>query len=78
MVYLPVSESIHPTKAVHHNFMLNGKPHEQYNALMGQKLDRLLERSKAEGWSIERTRKELLNLEHDTRKKLNNARGKHH
>jgi hypothetical protein len=74
MVYLPVKESIHPTKAVHHEFKLNGKPHAEYNALMGRELDNLLERSKAEGWTTEQTRKELLNLEHDTRKKLNNTR----
>ena len=37
---------------------------------MGQKLDKLLELSKAEGWSIERIRKELLSLEYDTRKKI--------
>lgn len=74
MVYLPVDESIHPTKAVHYEFELNGKPHAEYNALMGRELDNLLERSKVEGWTLERTRSELLNLEHNTRKKLNHAR----
>ena len=78
MIYLPVTESVHPSKAVHSNFKLNGKPHAEYNALMGRKLDKLLELSKAEGWSIERIRKELLSLEYDTRGKLNNARGKNH
>lgn len=70
MVYLPVTELVHPSKAVYNNFKLNGKPHAKYNALMGQKLDKLLELSKAEGWSIERIRKELLSLEYDTRKKI--------
>ena len=78
MVYLPVTESIHPTKAVHHEFMLNGKPHAEYNALMGRELDDLLERSKMEGWTVERTRQELLILERDTRNKLNNARNHSH
>lgn len=74
MVYLPVNESIHPTKAVHHEFKLNGKNHSEYNKLIGRELDNLLERSKVEGWTLEQTRRELLNFEYDTRKKLNNAR----
>lgn len=78
MVYLPVTELVHPSKAVHNNFQLNGKPHAKHNALIGQKLDKLLELSKAEGWSIERIRKELLSLEYETRQKLNNARSKNH
>ncbi|WP_456100511.1 RHS repeat domain-containing protein [Prevotella jejuni] len=78
MVYLPVKESIHPTKAVYYEFKLNGKPHAKYNALMKRKLDDLLERANIEGWMSERTRKELLNLEHDTRMRLNNARNSHH
>lgn len=76
MVYLPVKESIHPTKAVHHEFKLDGKPHTDYNASMGRQLDILYARSKTEGWSVEHTRQELLKLQHDTRNKLNNARNK--
>lgn len=74
MVYLPVHESVHPTKAVHHHFQLNGKPHADYNKMIGAQLDDLYNRSLAESWSIERTRKELLNLQHQTRERLNNAR----
>lgn len=28
MMYLPTKESVHPTKAVHYYFKLNGKPHK--------------------------------------------------
>ena len=45
---------------------------------MKQNLDDLLERANIEGWMPERIRKELLNLEHDTRMRLNNARNSHH
>lgn len=45
---------------------------------MGRELDDLLERSKMEGWTVERTRQELLILERDTRNKLNNARNHSH
>ena len=78
MIYLPVNESIHPTKAVHHEFKLNGKNHSEYNALMRRELDYLLERSKAEKWTLEQARRELLNIEYDTREKLNKARTDNH
>jgi RHS repeat-associated protein len=74
MVYLPTKESVHPTKAVHNYFKLNGKPHNDYNKAMYAELENLKTRYNSEGWDVERLRKELLELEHNTRKKLNNAR----
>lgn len=35
-----------PFKSVHYEVKLNGKPHTEYNALMKQKLDDLLQRYK--------------------------------
>lgn len=74
MVYLPVKECIHPTKAVHFEFKLNGKPHSEYNKDVGAQLDNLLKQSKKSKWSVERNRKELLNLQHKLRHILNNER----
>jgi uncharacterized protein RhaS with RHS repeats len=78
MVYLPTKESVHPTKAVHNYFKINGKPHNEYNKVMRAELDDLMRRYNSEKWSVERLRKELLGLQHDTRKKLNNARNNCH
>lgn len=45
---------------------------------MRRELDYLLERSKAEKWTLEQARRELLNIEYDTREKLNKARTDNH
>lgn len=71
MVYLPVVEGIHPTKMVHHEFKLNGKPHAEYNAYMRMRLDELEEHARFEQWDQERANKEALNLQHETRSNLN-------
>jgi RHS repeat-associated protein len=72
MVYLPVTDGIHPTKMTHHHFQLDGKPHAEYNAYIGAELDALDKRAELEGWDKERVNKELLELQHRTRHSLNN------
>lgn len=41
-------------------------------------LNRLMDDYKTNKWSVERLQKELLELQHITRKRLNNARIQHH
>nr|WP_243883677.1 RHS repeat-associated core domain-containing protein [Shewanella algae] len=72
MVYLPVADGIHPTKMTHHHFQLDGKPHAEYNAYIKERLDRLEESARVEGWDKERVNKELLDFQHETRYALNN------
>jgi hypothetical protein len=49
-----------------------------YNAKKGIELDELVNRYHSEKWGVERLRKELLGLQHEERKKLNNARNTCH
>jgi RHS repeat-associated protein len=78
MVYLPRKESIHSTKAIHVGFYINGQHHSKYNKAMLLELNRLMDDYKTNKWSVERLQKELLELQHITRKRLNNARIQHH
>ncbi|WP_177326658.1 RHS repeat-associated core domain-containing protein, partial [Plesiomonas sp. ZOR0011] len=76
MIYLPVADNIHPTKMVHHNFKLDGKPHSEYNAAMRDRLDALELQAQREGWSKEKANQEALKLQHDTRAALNRTSSK--
>lgn len=51
---------------------------KEYNKMMRTELDDLMRLYNSEKWSVERLRKELLGLQHETRRKLNNARNSCH
>ncbi len=71
MIYLPVANGIHPSKATHVNFMLDGKPHSGYNKKIGGALDTLEQRAIKSKWSNRRTTQEILNLQRNVRADLN-------
>ena len=71
MTYLPVADGIHPTKATHAKFMLDGKPHSEYNKKIGGVLDALEQRAIKDQWSNQRATQEMLNLQRNVRRNLN-------
>ncbi|AMB86381.1 hypothetical protein AWM79_14145 [Pseudomonas agarici] len=71
MIYLPIANGIHPSKATHVNFMLDGKPHSGYNKKIGGALDTLEQRAIKSKWSNRRTTQEILNLQKNVRADLN-------
>lgn len=73
MTYLPVAENIdpNPTRSLHRGY---NEVHADYNRNMRQQLDDLDGLARRENWKPERMRKEILQLQHDTRRGLNTGR----
>jgi A nuclease family of the HNH/ENDO VII superfamily with conserved AHH len=73
MTYLSVAPGIdpNPNRSLHRGY---NQVHADYNLAMRQQLDDLDTIARREAWSPERMRQEVLQLQHDTRKGLNNGR----
>ncbi|WP_427108129.1 RHS repeat-associated core domain-containing protein [Lysinibacillus xylanilyticus] len=72
MMMLPRFTSKHPSKVTHSFFKLGTEHHNIYNRDMNDILDEKYENAKREKWSKDRMQKEIRDLQHGTRKKLNN------
>ena len=72
MMMLPRFTSKHPSKVTHSFFKLGTEHHNIYNRDMNDILDEKYEDAKREKWSKDRMQKEIRDLRHGTRKKLNN------
>ncbi|MEC1180004.1 RHS repeat-associated core domain-containing protein [Metasolibacillus meyeri] len=72
MMMLPRFQSKHPSKVTHSFFKLGTEHHNIYNRDMNDVLDEKYEIAKKEKWSTERMQNEVRDLQHGTRKKLNN------
>jgi A nuclease family of the HNH/ENDO VII superfamily with conserved AHH len=77
MTYLPVANGIdsNPNRSLHRGY---NAVHADYNRNMGQQLNDLDGLARREKWSPERMRKEILELQHDTRKGLNTGNTRCH
>ena len=72
MTYLPVAANIDPNKnrSLHRGY---NEAHASYNRTMRQQLDGLDAMARQENWNAERMRREILQLQHSTRRGLNNG-----